>query len=70
MKLLFGKKLCSACQDKKKEFDKAGIEYKYFDLETSEGLSKAAFYGVLHKPLPVVIEVNKSKQVNWMNERW
>jgi len=57
MKLLFGKKICSACQQKKAEFDEAGIEYKYFDLDTRDGLAEYAYRGLPEKQvLPVVVE--------------
>jgi len=56
MKIIFGRKLCSACQDKKAEFDKAGVEYKYFDLDTIDGLAEAAYRGFSDQPLPIVLE--------------
>lgn len=57
MILLFGRKICSACQDKKAEFDKAGVEYKYYDLDTFEGLAEYTFRGFPEKQaLPIVVE--------------
>ena len=57
MKIIFGRKLCSACQDKKAEFDKAGVEYKYFDLDTIDGLAEYAYRGLPEKQvLPIVLE--------------
>ena len=56
MKILFGKKLYSACQDQMEAFDKAGIEYKYYDLDTIDGLAEAAYRGFSDQALPVVVE--------------
>ena len=56
MILLFGRKMCSACQDKKAEFDKAGVEYIYHDLDTIDGLAEAAYRGLSDQALPIVVE--------------
>ena len=55
---LFGKKLCSACQEKKAELEAQGIEYRYYDLDTPEGLAEAAYYGLLdmRHSLPIILE--------------
>ena len=37
-------------------FDKAKIEYKYFDLDTMDGLAEAAYRGFSDQPLPIVLE--------------
>jgi len=55
--LLFGRKLCSACQDRKKELEKAGTPYEYHDLDDSDGLAMAAYYGVLRDNQPLPIEI-------------
>ena len=61
---VFGKKLCSACQEKKAELDAKGVEYIYFDLDTAEGLAEAAFYGILGKniTLPFIIQDDDESQ--------
>lgn len=58
MILLFGKRMCSACQKKKEELDKKGLPYIYYDLDTADGLMEAAAMGVLKDDieLPIVIE--------------
>jgi len=58
MILVFGKKLCSACQEKKKELDKKRIPYIYYDLDTPDGLMEAAARGILKDDieLPIIIE--------------
>ena len=55
---IFGKKLCSACQKKKAELEAHGIMYRYFDLDTPEGLAEAAYQGLLGGKisLPIVIK--------------
>lgn len=55
---LFGKTLCSACQQQKKEFDAAGIHYEYYDLDTVHGMAEAAYRGILkdNMILPILID--------------
>jgi len=53
---IFGTKTCAACRQKIKELKKAKIEFRYYDLETSEGLAEAAYQGLLDgRPLPIVV---------------
>jgi len=60
---IFGKKLCSACQEKKAELDAQGVTYQFFDLDTADGLVEAAFDGVLGRnlPLPIILEVDSQE---------
>ena len=55
---IFGRALCSACQEKKAEFEAQGVTYAYFDLDTPEGLAEAAFHGLLggKLSLPIIME--------------
>jgi len=58
MMLVFGKKMCSGCQAKVAELKKQKKNYEYYDLETPEGLSVAAYYGVLgNRSLPIIVEI-------------
>ena len=60
MKIIFGKKQCVNCQEKKKELNKKGIKYRYFDLDTYEGLAMAAYLDVNFSnnvELPIVMNV-------------
>ena len=60
MKIIFGKKLCVNCQEKKKKLNKKGIKYRYFDLDTYEGLAMAAYLDVNFSnnvELPIVMNV-------------
>jgi len=60
--IVFGKKICSGCQAKVAELKKQKKEYEYYDLETTDGLAVAAYYGVLDKKqLPIVIEIKAKK---------
>lgn len=63
MILLFGRKLCSACQDRKKELSESNTPYEYYDLDDSDGLAMAAYYGILgaNRPLPIEIEILTNK---------
>jgi len=55
---IFGKKACSACQEKKAELKGQGVNYEYFDLDTPEGLAEAAYHGLLSNNLvlPIILE--------------
>ena len=54
-RLLFGKKMCSACQEIKDVYDEKGIDYEYYDIDTIEGLSEFSFYNF--KGIPAVVEI-------------
>lgn len=59
MKLLFGKNSCIKCKQMKESFDRRGVAYRYFDLDTPDGLTEAALRGIIgqcEKSLPVVVE--------------
>ncbi|MEW5805100.1 MAG: hypothetical protein AB1847_23705 [bacterium] len=58
MTFIFGRKKCSACQEKEKELKEKGIHFTYFNLDNldAEGMAYASFYEVFGKELPVVIE--------------
>jgi len=57
---IFGKKACSACQEKKAELKAQGVKYEYHDLDTPEGLAEAAYHGLLSNNLvlPVILEID------------
>lgn len=58
MLLVFGKKTCRACIEKKEELDKQSVSYIFYDLDTIDGLTEAALHSVVNdceKSLPVII---------------
>ncbi len=57
---IFGKKFCSACQEKKAELTAQGINYEYHDLDTPDGLAEAAVHGLIGRDLslPIILEVD------------
>lgn len=61
MILIFGKKNCKSCVDYKEKLDKEGKEYKFFDLDTVDGLTEAAERSIINqceKRLPVILGEN------------
>lgn len=58
MIIMFGRKNCKSCIEKKKEFKDNGIEFEYYDIDTNEGLAKAAFKGLVDQArlLPIIIK--------------
>ena len=59
-RLLFGKKMCSACQELKEKFNKENIEYEYYDLDTVDGLAIAAMYDVVILPKVIILDDNNN----------
>ncbi len=57
---IFGKKFCSACQEKKAELTAQGIKYEYHDLDTPDCLAEAAFHGLIGRnlSLPIILEID------------
>lgn len=72
MILVFGKKGCDDCKQKLQELREKKIEYKYYDLETAEGLAKAASLDILseNRDLPIMIEIgiDVSKGKDWSSD--
>ena len=58
-RLLFGKKMCSACQEIKDVYDEKGIDYEYYDIDTVDGLSEFAFYSLIE--IPAVVEIGSDE---------
>lgn len=57
MKVIFGKEMCSGCQELKKELTKKGEKFKYYDIDKdAEGLAILAYKGLINNPLPIVLE--------------
>lgn len=67
MILIFGKGLCSKCQEAKKAFEADGIDHKYIDLNnmTPDQRVLAIFYGALVEevPLPVIVRADEIGEV-------
>jgi glutaredoxin len=61
MVLVFGKKTCANCLKKKIELQAKGTEFKYYDLETAEGMAKAASLDLLseNRDLPIIVDIDK-----------
>lgn len=69
---LFGKNDCPLCSEAKKQLDElksAGMEFEtmYFDLDTVDGLSKAAYCNAFELPVIIVFK-NGKKVMRWDNE--
>lgn len=64
MTYVFGRNTCVACKEKVKLLEASGKEFKYYDLETAEGLAKAAAYCLLtdNRDLPIVLEIVEPKK--------
>ena len=62
MVLMFGKATCEACIKKKEELQKEGTAFKYYDLDTAEGMAKAASLDLLseNKDLPIIIDSSRA----------
>lgn len=59
MVLVFGKTDCKQCKQKLKEMREKKIEFQYYDLDTAEGLAKAASLDLLseNRDLPIIIDI-------------
>lgn len=56
--MIFGTKTCAVCQQKIKELEEKKTQYKYYDIETTDGLAAAAYYQVLgSKQLPIIVVI-------------
>jgi glutaredoxin len=57
MVLVFGKKTCVKCLEKKIELQAKGTEFVYYDLDTAKGMAMAASLDLLaeNKDLPIVV---------------
>ncbi|MFW9899724.1 MAG: arsenate reductase family protein [Candidatus Thorarchaeota archaeon] len=66
MYIIFGKKICSACQEAKKTFEEDGIDYKYIDLDNMnlEEKATAAWYEALKEDimLPYIINTDDDRK--------
>ena len=69
---LFGKKTCPLCKDARDIFkrlkeEKTQIGFQYFDLDTVEGLSKAAYYNAFELPVTIVMKDSEEME-RWQSE--
>ncbi|RLD18555.1 MAG: hypothetical protein DRI36_01080 [Caldiserica bacterium] len=55
----FGKEECPECKRLKETLDSKKIIYAYFDIQTVEGLSKAAYYNIFEVPVLLLVENGK-----------
>lgn len=59
MLIIFGKKICSECQEAKKALEADGIVYKYIDLDNmdTEEMALAAWHNALAEGvvLPMIV---------------
>ena len=70
--LLFGKKDCPLCQKAKKtleriEMPSVDLEKIYFDVDTLDGLSKAAYHNALEVPVLAIFK-NGREIKRWKEE--
>jgi hypothetical protein len=61
---LFGKKNCPLCNDSKNVIEEIisvddTVGFEYYDLDTLEGLSKAAYYNAFDLPVTAIFESGK-----------
>lgn len=60
MYIIFGKKMCSGCQEARRAFEADGIEFKYIDLDNmnAEEKATAAWYEALKEDvvLPYIVD--------------
>lgn len=60
MKLIFGRKLCSECQEAKRALEADGIEFRYIDVDDldRDDLALAAYHEVLKEKavLPIIVD--------------
>lgn len=64
---LFVKKSCPRCPEAKAVT--AGLDgVEQYDLDDVEGLSEAAFYGVLSTPSIVIVDENGKEVASWRGE--
>ena len=61
MVLVFGKKTCDKCKQKLKEMREEEEEFTYYDLDTADGMAKAARLDLLseNKDLPIIIDTGR-----------
>lgn len=61
MVLVFGKKTCKKCVQKITELREKKEEFKYYDLDTADGMTKAASLDLLseNRDLPIVLDTGR-----------
>ncbi len=65
---LFGKKECPVCVEARAFMDEMEIsDLNYFDLDTVEGLSKAAYYNAFEVPVIVIFKDGQEIK-RWISE--
>jgi len=66
MYIIFGKSMCSACQEAKKAFEADGVEFKYIDLNhmNFEEKATAAWYEALKEDvvLPYIVNTDDDRK--------
>jgi len=60
---LFGKHECPLCKDAREVFSKLKeskeeVGFQYFDLDTVDGLTKAAYYNAFELPVTIILSGN------------
>ncbi len=65
MLIVFGRKMCSACQEAKRTFEGDGLDFEYIDLDnmTPEERAAAAWYEALREDvvLPYIVDPEMKK---------
>lgn len=68
MKVIFGREMCSGCQETKKRFKEEGVEFKYYDIDTDpEALAILSMMGIYGKggdlELPIILDSEEIDRV-------
>ncbi len=69
MKLkIFWQEDCPHCPPAKKlgkELEKEGVEVRYYNVKTLEGLTEASFYSVLSTPGIIIVDDDEEEIAGW-----
>lgn len=68
---VFVKKDCPNCPPAKKlveELKKEGLPVTVYDIDTTEGLSEATYYGVMGTPAIILTDENDKEIKSWYGE--
>jgi len=56
---------CPAAKELGKQLEAEGIEVRYYNVKTLEGLTEASFYSVLSTPGIIIINDEEEEVVGW-----
>lgn len=56
---------CPAAKELGKELEAEGVEVRYYNIKTLEGLAEASFYSVLSTPGIIVVSDDEEEVAGW-----